>query len=511
MITSSCWIPKGSLNESPKYFDKDLDDTDKFNFLEKKLDKKKKKIQCDTSADDILNDECLKKYNLENYDDDYDIDDPFSNILPIITNNSFSDSEDDDYLKHTNEDELEEKEELKIYPNDSLIISTRSEDDFNYLDIYVYDQGEEFEKTNETFLRPPSLYIHHDILLPEFPLCCEYINLKKVQDETNTNETFNYAAIGTFNPEIELWNLDYLNKSTPDLVLGDNKIKKKKKSSKHVTTHHVDSVLSLSHNKLQCQILASTSKDHTIKIWDLCKSTAIRSLNKSHFNSIVSSSKWSFLEPSILLSGGYDGSVGISDVRVSDKENVTKNYQTTQKEEVECVNWAGYNNPEMFISGTEKGNVFFFDFRNTQKPLWVIHAHDNSISSISNNYNVNGILVTSAINESKIKLWKYSTNPLITPINIVSRSFNINNVLSTSFCGDSDLSSFLAICGTSSKLKIWDIFSNSFVHKSYFESLGNSDQLQNYNLRMHNVDNNFSKTEIVLQVDDKDSDELISE
>jgi len=60
----------------------------------------------------------------------------------------------------------------------------------------------------------------------------------------------NYAAIGTFQPEIEIWNLDLIDALYPRCSLGktgkEEKQLKKPKKSPH---RHVDAVLGLSWNK----------------------------------------------------------------------------------------------------------------------------------------------------------------------------------------------------------------------------------------------------------------------
>ena len=53
-------------------------------------------------------------------------------------------------------------------------------------------------------IRESNLYVHHDIMLPAFPLCVEWINYKPGQESSNIG---NFAAIGTFDPQIEVWNL----------------------------------------------------------------------------------------------------------------------------------------------------------------------------------------------------------------------------------------------------------------------------------------------------------------
>ena len=99
------------------------------------------------------------------------------------------------------------------------------------MDIYIYDDGagapigaeeEEEDKLDidvaNGMIRESNLYVHHDIMLPAFPLCVEWINYKPGQESSNIG---NFAAIGTFDPQIEVWNLDFVDKAFPDVILGE--------------------------------------------------------------------------------------------------------------------------------------------------------------------------------------------------------------------------------------------------------------------------------------------------
>lgn len=81
------------------------------------------------------------------------------------------------------------------------------------MNVYLYEE----ELSN--------LYIHHDIVLPAFPLCLSWMNYSppKFNPETGLLEpttTGNMVAVGTFNPEIEIWDLDVLDAIEPTIKLG---------------------------------------------------------------------------------------------------------------------------------------------------------------------------------------------------------------------------------------------------------------------------------------------------
>jgi periodic tryptophan protein 1 len=149
----------------------------------------------------------------------------------------------------------------------------------------------------------------------------------------------NYIAVGTLDPEIEIWSLDVVESMYPNTVLGRpdrtqahiptplGTGKKKKKKVKHREAekgYHVDAVLDLSWNKIQRNFLASASADRTVKLWDLSRDPtisgsdggAIRSFNVHKDK--VQSVQWNEKNPSVLLTGSYDRTVRTFDSRQPD-------------------------------------------------------------------------------------------------------------------------------------------------------------------------------------------------
>lgn len=66
-------------------------------------------------------------------------------------------------------------------------------------------------------------------MLPSFPLCLEWLDFRLDKEGTEGNSKGNYVAVGTFDPEIEIWNLDIIDPMYPNAILGKNESKKKKK------------------------------------------------------------------------------------------------------------------------------------------------------------------------------------------------------------------------------------------------------------------------------------------
>ena len=87
-----------------------------------------------------------------------------------------------------------------------------------------------------------ALYVHHDVLLPAFPMALEWIGYAP---EGESGKQGNLVAVGSMNPVIDVWDIDLVDSLEPDFSLG-RKAKKKKKIKGY---GHKDAVLSLAWNK----------------------------------------------------------------------------------------------------------------------------------------------------------------------------------------------------------------------------------------------------------------------
>ncbi len=84
-----------------------------------------------------------------------------------------------------------------------------------------------------------ALYVHHDLLLPSFPLAMEWLSFDPGEDVKG-----NFVAVGSMSNVIDIWDIDLMDSIEPTLRLGTGK-KKRKKS---VEQGHTDAVLSLAWN-----------------------------------------------------------------------------------------------------------------------------------------------------------------------------------------------------------------------------------------------------------------------
>lgn len=203
------------------------------------------------------------------------------------------------------EDSEEEKEDYTIRKSDALIVAATAEDEHSNLEVYVYDH-----KTSD-------LYVHHEIILSSYPLCMEWLH-------TFRGQRTNYVIVGSFLPQIEIWDLNRED-CEPLYTLGgaDEQTKKKKKKvlklnkaddSVSSETSHTDAVMSLSLNPFQSEYLASGSADTTVKIWDIDELACKANITNLHKNK-VQLVRWNLFNEQLLLTGGYDRVINVCDIR----------------------------------------------------------------------------------------------------------------------------------------------------------------------------------------------------
>ncbi|CAF1528544.1 unnamed protein product, partial [Didymodactylos carnosus] len=194
------------------------------------------------------------RYQLDDYDNEQD-DLNMPGIGPIAVHAS---NTDDPLLEIKDEGEDSDADDYFIKPDDNLIVAAHIEDDSSSLEVYVYNDREGY------------LYVHHDILMLNMPLCLTWLDFDR-----NETQPVNYVAVGSMEGVIELFDIDLVDQLEPLHTFGKKKRKSKKKKSSSKTTSstsgegHDNAVLDLQWNKLVRQILASSSADETILLWDL--------------------------------------------------------------------------------------------------------------------------------------------------------------------------------------------------------------------------------------------------
>lgn len=507
MITATTWVPRGYAASFPTKYVFDEDEYERISKLAKlELDDAKDDLaeaQADLAGEEPttaavkggssagaqkdgdedegdvdLNDDDLKEYDLEHYDDAPEEiqggDDEgrpeanmsmFGNVRSLAYHSS---NAEDPYIT-LNENEAsddEERDELQIMPTDNMVLAARIEDEVAHLEVYVYEDSAD------------NLYVHHDIMLPAIPLAVEWLDMPVGKDTSSAPDAKgNFVAVGTMDPDIEIWDLDTIDCMYPNAILGQGsqeaaapsapgmKKKKKKKSKKMNDAYHVDAVLSLAANRAHRNLLASASADTTVKLWDLTTQQAAKSYQYHtdkvctlHFHPSPSHS-------TILLSGSYDRTVCATDLRSTD----AKVPRWGVDSDVENVRWDPHNE-HTFYTSTESGILYAFDSRTAPsdpsltKPLWRLQAHESPLSSFSINPTVPGFIATGSTDRT-VKLWNVSASS--GPSMVVSRDLGVGRVFSAQFAPDDAVAFRLAVAGSKGAVQVWDTSTNKAVREAF--------------------------------------------
>lgn len=397
----------------------------------------------------------LAELDMDRYDDETDGDEIATARLLGGGNPGqayYADPSADPYMAEAGSDTESEGEEAAdvLKDTDVLIMAARNEDEVSNLEVWVYEEADE--------RGPPNLYVHHSLLLPAFPLSVAWLDLAPGSSGSKRN----LAAVGSFEPGIELWDLDCLDSVEPIATLGgadyeatrlvESKKSKKKKKSKTLPDvqvrpgSHTDAVLGLAWNREFRNVLASASADHCVKVWDVATATCSATLQ--HHSSKVQAVAWNPEEHAVLLSGGFDRRAVIADVRAPESGSAQS---WPVPADVESLAWDPFS-PTCFSIASEDGSITTYDARSGQQSasLWTLKAHSKAACALNLCPAVPGLMLTAGT-DKKIKLWNTRGDQ---PTALAARDLGVGAVFSASFCRDQPL--LVAAGGALGTVAVWD-------------------------------------------------------
>eukprot|EP01112_Ceratiomyxa_fruticulosa_P007481 TRINITY_DN1947_c0_g1_i1.p1 TRINITY_DN1947_c0_g1~~TRINITY_DN1947_c0_g1_i1.p1 ORF type:complete len:567 (-),score=161.96 TRINITY_DN1947_c0_g1_i1:53-1753(-) len=465
MITAIEWVGREKINFLPEKQElgKEIDGDE-----EEQAEVKEKKVHSKHPNDDTDSD--LDEFGFSDGDDEDEFDD--DDVIPkgrlkgdskIADMMYYADPSEDPFLKENEDGNDSELEDDVVRPSDTVIVTSfanNGDEDFSYIGVHIYEESEN------------NLFMHHDIVLPTFPLTVAWMDYPFSGKEDREN----HIAVGTFDPGIEIWNLDNLNPIEPQLILGgpeevEDSLKKPKKikgaaKQKLKSESHTSGVMSLAWNRSAKNLLLSGSIDTTVKLWDLSKVACVQTFR--HHKGEVQSVQWSPVDQNIFLSGSFDKTVLLNDIRVNPSVPLSKWSITA---DCESIQWDP-RNPTNFVVGTEDGNVKYFDGKaGGKKSLWTLGAHSNAVSSLAINPSVPGLLVTGSA-DKHLKFWDFSAGlpKLIVGLPASEKIFGV------SFFSESPF--LLAIGGDRGVLRVIDIRDVQKVNEKY----GDGNRVSNPNM-----------------------------
>jgi len=408
--------------------------------VKRKRVRKESNSDSDNDENEKSVDAIAKKYGLDDYDDDnedfnYKEEEEGGGALGMSGVAYYATQKEDPYVTKDSDDEDEDD---KVLPDDNMLAMGKMSGDFCSLEVYVYNEAED------------NMFCHHDILLPTFPLALEWLSFDPSEDKPG-----NYIAMGTMEPDIEIWDMDVMDTMEPAFILaGQKKKKKKKKKTGSVDGGgHSDAVLDLSWNSMQPKVLASASADFTVGIWDLSQGVMVSSIK--HHTEKVQCVEWHPYEAQSLLSGSYDNTVKVYDCRSPDDAH--KSWKLPG--EVERVAW-NLHDPYYFLASTDTGHVAYVDIRAGEKPVWTLQAHKEAVTGLALSNTIPGCLMTASLDKSA-KVWDIRDNK---PFSVLERHPKLGALSCLFASPDSGL--IFAIAGESD-MRVINMQKNETVAKHF--------------------------------------------
>lgn len=149
-----------------------------------------------------------------------------------------------------------------------------------------------------------------------------------------------------------------------------------------------------------------------------------------------------------LLTVGFDKVINSVDVR--DTNSFARGVLPKNAGDVESASWHPTMENNLVLS-TESGQVFGFDTRKMNAPVFSVHAHEQACSQVQFSPHIPSMMVTSGT-DGYVKVWDVSSG---TPTEIATRDVKQGELFTMQFCRD--IPWVVAAGGSKGELAIWDL------------------------------------------------------
>ena len=435
-------------------------------------------------------DEIIKRFNLDDYDNSSDEEsNPLFSSLSIekfnshemkdqarslhignkINGNSSNksalfnpDELIDKKSKNSKFNDEEDVENQEILPTDNLLIAGRADEDFNSLEVHVYNS-----KTGD-------FYCHHDIWIDQTALCMEIIK----------NEASTFCLIGMPDGSIEAWDLALSNVASADLKIEA----------------HDDAVLSLKYfeNKKDSEkstYFISASVDKSVKVWkipvvdlekvdeesdDSADDGQVREVQTiKNFKSPIQTMAINKSQDKIIF-GSMGGQIRLHRFEPNSKEaefipekakkkwnfTIPKNSTSKQNqiEEIEKVCFLG-KNQEYIFAASNKGNINLFTEEHGL--IYSQQIHTDAVPKIIEFADYSGLLTCSS--DGTLKIWKLDFSPTAKPeekIKLIKRKkFGTGAIHCMALNPDNHFA--LALGGEKGGVQVWNMRKDLDLQKAF--------------------------------------------
>lgn len=158
-------------------------------------------------------------------------------------------------------------------------------------------------------------------------------------------------------------------------------------------------------------LLASSSEDLTVAVWDVKAGTQERRtldplrIFKRH-TAVVGDVAWNWQEENILASVGDDRRLCLWDMRSASDSDPSAMVADAHKEEINCVAFNPANN-FMLATGSSDKTVALWDTRKLQSSLYVMEGHQGDVLQVQWSPHCESVLA-SAAGDRRVNIWDLS-------------------------------------------------------------------------------------------------------